>query len=63
MLEGLCAVCLNAAVMQAMWTCYAEMTSSSLQDASHTGRLFDNDTEHLHRCMTVHICFRQAGHV
>ena len=33
--EGLSAICLNAAMMHAMWTCYAEMTSSSLQDASH----------------------------
>ncbi len=23
--EGLCAICLDAAVVQAMWTCYAEM--------------------------------------
>ncbi len=31
--EGLSAICLNAAVMQAMWTCFAEMTSKSLQVA------------------------------
>ncbi len=61
--DGLCVICLNAAVVQAMWTCYAEMTSSSLQDASHTGHVVDNDIEHLHRCMTVHICSGLAGHV
>ncbi len=26
-----------------------------------TGQLLDNDTVHLHRRMTVHICFRLAG--